>query len=628
MDLGHKYNSSAPFNDLSEKDLRTDIVSDFTKPHNFKGTGPVSARAHTACAMAYLGYIKALQGKSDGEFAIGTFPTPDGERYIASVEYTDTDVNTTIKEVAIWNPNANPNESNFKSIFIDEDDNLHNANYTEANHNILGVAMFAAMLPKIVEEDEAKRCVTTFSLDDLTSGEDIRIKTAYARTSLFCDNVYRRVLGQATADVNLSANLISGQLDPIVATTLETIDITPIVGTFNFKIETAETSATEPTDLASLRKLYGDPDEKWSETERSLIPSLESMRNVEVSKEAIEAVKLFRNGQKFNMPYNNFGFMGNAGSGKSTDALMIAAILNKPFVVLSISSNTDETNIKAGIYPVFSTQDNEGKLKDGFKGGSKLWSSVTSLEEIDIDPETAYEKLTGKHIDDVTSQDCMEWILRNGADKEDNKYVYVLSPLVKALTSGWVVEVQEVNLCNDPAVMPVINEFLERGTIRMDNGETLNRDSASIAIFTMNIDYAGCNQMNASVMSRLHWKVVKNTPSAIEMVKRLKKEILGTGLDSNIDETMLKNMAKTVIEMDQYCKEHGFDDGSCGYREFKNWFIATNLLNVDPYISANSTVISTATLDLEAQDELRTSVLEKHFSAPNMRSGNARRNRR
>lgn len=162
----------------------------------------------------------------------------------------------------------------------------------------------------------------------------------------------------------------------------------------------------------------------------------------------------------------------------------------------------------------------------------------------------------------------------------------------------------------------------------MDNGQTFSRDPEGVAIFTMNIDYAGCNQMNASVMSRLHWKVIKNTPSAKDMVYRLKTEVGGTSFTVDSDaETLMNKMARTVVEIAQYCKEKGFDDGTCGYREFRNWFYATMLLEADPFTTAISTVISTATLDLQAQDELKTAVLESSFADPNSQatSGNRRR---
>lgn len=603
----------------------TDAPASMFNPDE-KGKG----RVHVPSAMAFVGYKKAMAGKIDAEdFAIGEFDSPDGKRYISSVVYTDTDTEESVREVSIWNPKPKDSESAFKVVLIDEDGHYRNADYSETAHNCLGISMFAAMMPKILEETEEAAAVMASFSDGMSEMDKCLV-------ALICDNIYHRCNGHGNhpktgEDFNLNATIISGRLDTITRSTLEGLDITPIVGKFNFKTETVDAQVNTETTVESLRKLYGDPDSKWTEREKALIPSLESVNDKEISKEAIEAVKLFRNGRKMGFNYNNFGFMGDAGSGKSTDALMIAAILNKPFLVLSISSNTDESNIKAGILPVFSMRDENGDLEDAFNSGKRHWhwASITSLEEIHMDPESAYEKLTGERIDGVTSEEVMEWILRNGADKEENKYVYVLSPLVEALIKGYVVEIQEVNLCNDPAVLPVINELLARGTIRMDNGQTFLRNPEGIAIFTMNIDYAGCNQMNASVMSRIHWKVIKNTPSAKDMVSRLKTELGGTSFAVDSDaETLMNKMARTVVEIAQYCKEKGFDDGACGYRELRNWFCATMLLEADPFTTAISTVISTATLDLQAQDELKTAVLESSFADPNSQATSGKRRRK
>lgn len=610
-----------PFENLSKEQLTVDTVtSKYTTDKTYGKTGKKTCRAHTSCAVAFMNYVRLAQGK-DASLSIGSIDTPDGKRYIASVEYTDNVDNTNMQEIAIWNPNPNSDESAFKACVIDEDGNVHNAKYSANNHNILGIAMFAAMIPEIMKEKEANDAFERFKEIELDSNASL-IKTAYLLLAVYCDNVYRRVMGQAD-EFNLNAQIVSGNLDPITETALRHYEIDMIAGKkFDF-IEEKKTSVESKNDFSTLRTLYGDPDEKWNPKELSMIPNID---NVEISDEAIYAAKLFRNAEKLGIAQNNFGFMGEAGSGKSTDAMAIAAILNKPFLVLSISSNTDETNIKAGIYPVFSVQDEDGNLQDGFKSRGKKWSDVTTLEEITFDPETAYEKLTGSRVENVTAQDVMEWILLNGADREENKYVYMLSPLVEALTKGYVVEVQEVNLCNDPAVMPIINEFLERGTIRMDNGQTLKRDPSGIAIFTMNIDYAGCNQMNASVMSRLHWKAIKNTPSAKEMVKRLFTEVTIESNDNIRDEA--NKMAKIVVEINDYCKTKGFNDGVCGYREFKNWFITTQILGVSPHAAAKNTIIPTATLDLNAQNELVTGVLEKYYREDIAPTASKRRGRR
>ena len=42
---------------------------------------------------------------------------------------------------------------------------------------------------------------------------------------------------------------------------------------------------------------------------------------------------------------------GNAGTGKTTDAQMIAQILGVPYFALNCGPETDESTLVAGIYP-------------------------------------------------------------------------------------------------------------------------------------------------------------------------------------------------------------------------------------------------------------------------------------
>lgn len=60
------------------------------------------------------------------------------------------------------------------------------------------------------------------------------------------------------------------------------------------------------------------------------------------------------------------------------------------------------------------------------------------------------------------------------------------------------------------------------------------------------------------------------------------------------------------------CRQTMITDGSCGMRELKAWVLST-MITKDPYESALSTVIASASADPENRADLITTCLEKQY---------------
>ena len=82
---------------------------------------------------------------------------------------------------------------------------------------------------------------------------------------------------------------------------------------------------------------------------------------------------------------------------------------------------------------------------------------------------------------------------------------YVDTPLVGAIRYGYLVELQEPTVIANPGVLVGLNSLLDRcNSVFLPNGEVINRHPDTTIVVTTNNDYAGCKQMNQSVISRMN----------------------------------------------------------------------------------------------------------------------------
>ena len=137
----------------------------------------------------------------------------------------------------------------------------------------------------------------------------------------------------------------------------------------------------------------------------------------------------------------------------------------------------------------------------------------------------------------------------------------------------------------------------------------MQRHPDTVIIVTTNSDYAGCRELNQSIISRMDLIYDIEAPDLNTMVKRVMNV---TGFS---DEQEATKMAIVVRDIAERCRQTVITDGSCGMREFKSWVLST-MVTKDPYESALSTIISSASADPDNRAELISACLEPQYSKP------------
>ena len=123
---------------------------------------------------------------------------------------------------------------------------------------------------------------------------------------------------------------------------------------------------------------------------------------------------------------------------------------------------------------------------------------------------------------------------------------------------------------------------------------------------TTNVDYAGLEAINQSVLDRMDLIIDLPDPPQKAMVDRLKA---ATGLK---DEDTLLKMVEVATKIEEYCYTHAITDGVCGFRSLLSWAASTKLTG-NAYQSALHTIISKATNETIEQDKIIDQILIPYF---------------
>ncbi len=240
---------------------------------------------------------------------------------------------------------------------------------------------------------------------------------------------------------------------------------------------------------------------------------------------------------------------------------------------------------------------------------------LPSIADIVMHPPSVYKMLTGVYDDNKTEDDVLQALVEIAVgnivqrdDKGGQRIRYVDTPLVEAIRYGYVCELQEPSCIANPGVLVGLNSLLDScQVITLPTGERVQRHPDTVIVVTTNSDYAGCRNMNQSVISRMDLIYDMEAPDLNTMVKRVMNV---TGFT---DEQEATKMAIVVRDIAERCRQTMITDGSCGMRELKSWVLST-MVTKDPYESAMSTIISSASADPDNRAELISSCLETQFA--------------
>lgn len=333
--------------------------------------------------------------------------------------------------------------------------------------------------------------------------------------------------------------------------------------------------------------------------------------------------------------FRNFLFRGEAGSGKSMLAKIIAAGVAKFHGIFTCCTNTEIFDLLGQVLPVLTkagemTEEEKKLVSDVIDIGGFSQKNISeilnlpSLEDVFFDPDGVYEALNGKTKSGVRTEEVVTlWenqmkkqlervmlaISKGSSEGGAPKYTYTETPFLRAIRDGGVVELQEPNVIAQPGVMVGLNGVMEHGgSVVLPTGERIWRHPDSIVIVTTNVSYEGCRDMNASLLDRMDMAFDINTPSVAVMVERTKAQ---TGFE---DEKALTEMAQIVKDINAIMKEQGISDGTSGDRSLMSWALSAKLTG-DIYTSALYTLLPKCTANEEDRALLQKRLNTSSFAS-------------
>lgn len=418
-------------------------------------------------------------------------------------------------------------------------------------------------------------------------------KLALKAAFLCCDNLYRRVENVQDFS-NEGIPLEKSQLGKAGMEQLSTLAIESelyapndaIKGTFQIL---GETKKAREWTLKELQKIYR---RHWSfpKDYEDRIPQLpEDMKVGEYAQDILSAI--------VESPFRKFMITGNAGTGKTTDAQMVAQILGVPYFALNCGPETDESTLVAGIYP-----NSRKRTEDRIK--------FPSLQEFVTDPMQALEQVAHTRKEGITKSEAFRELLdavyQSGYQKAKNEGDFVMqeSEIIKGCRMPSVIEIMEASLIVEPGTLGKLNRLLDDSR-KMDllYGEVVERHPNAIIIITTNLNYVANREFDFSVVSRMNKVQHRKDLTEQQLAERA---MFRTGCK---DMEVLKQMAKVMKRLDAVVKEEFGKVGLCGYREYENW-VYEYMRTQNLVKAAEDTVLSKLASDEEDRDLLRQVCME------------------
>ena len=479
--------------------------------------------------------------------------------------------------------------------------------YTVGPSNGSGTGLLFCLMPILHQDEEFQRNFQEFLTHYDSGWTDM--DGAFNCALILCDNIYRRIessktLGSDGVKISIPT---TGNISAITQMSMDSGNYAP-TGTTYGEFTIMQMGGTPTARTASFNRedfvgKYTLSTRVLTDREKAMVPTLPDWYII--PKEVVRVCEHAKITTTSSQPMRNFLFRGDAGTGKTMGAQAIAAGLNLPYTLMTCSANTEITDLVGQFIPDTS----------GFQGEQQYEGELPKISDIIMHPPSVYKMLTGVYDEEKTEDDVLQKLIEiavgNLVEKEDThgqRIRYVDTPLVEAIRYGYVCELQEPSCIANPGVLVGLNSLLDNcQVITLPTGERVKRHPDTVIVVTTNSDYSGCRDMNQSVISRMDLIYDMEAPDLNTMVKRVMNV---TGFT---DEQEATKMAIVVRDIAERCRQTMITDGSCGMREFKSWVLST-MVTKDPYESALSTIISSASADPDNRAELISSCLETQYS--------------
>lgn len=478
--------------------------------------------------------------------------------------------------------------------------------YTVGAGSCSGSALLFCLMP-VLEQDSEFRDSFAEIKDAMANGWP-NLDASLESALTLCDNIYRRIENAPNlgADGVKLAIPSTGNISTLSQLAMDNGNYAPtgtIYGEFTV-IKPGVRSAVEKTyAMKDFIAQYQLTQRTLTAREQKMVPSLPDWYII--PKEIVRVCEHAKQTSGSSQPMRNFMFRGDAGTGKTMGAQAIAAGLNLPYTMMTCSANTEISDLVGQFIP------DSGNMP---VGSDSVAEPLPKISDIIMHPPSVYKLLTGEYDDDMTEDDVLQKLIEIAVgritakgEQHGQQIRYVDTPLIEAIRYGYVCELQEPSCIANPGVLVGLNSLLDNcQSITLPTGERVKRHPDTVIIVTTNSDYAGCRDVNQSVISRMDLVYDIESPDLPTMVKRV---VNVTGCS---DEQEVTKMALVVRDIAERCHQTMITDGSCGMRELKAWVLST-MITKDPYESALSTVISSASADPENRADLITTCLERQY---------------
>lgn len=324
----------------------------------------------------------------------------------------------------------------------------------------------------------------------------------------------------------------------------------------------------------------------WSDEERMLIPQFPD--DFPIPPEVAKMAKRYIASKSDKRPMVNFMWRGITSYGKSTGVEVMACILDMPLLRMTCHTDMVTQDFLSDFVPDTSAAVNTDNLPD--------------FETIQFDPEMAYEMLTGTRDENATEDMCLKAYGEAVAKRNSSSphFVHVMSNYVKALTKGYIVEVQEVSRIKDAGVLVGLNEYdRPNSVIPLLDGSYARRDENAICIFTDNVGYNSCRPVDPSVLRRMSFIIDSYELPKEMVIDRIK---YNTGFD---DDEIIEDCYNLWNDFSQYCQEHDITQGAVSVTELEMLVMTIKYDGISNILeNITDTLVSKATSDYEERQEL------------------------
>lgn len=391
-------------------------------------------------------------------------------------------------------------------------------------------------------------------------------------------------------------------------------------------------------------------DRNWTPAEQQLIPKMPD--DMPVMPEVLRIANRIVKTQNDKIPAVNFMWRGETGFGKSTGMQQLACILNTPFLTMTCHPSMEAQEFKSQFVPAEEPDDGIKLDKDyitvisplvPFAAGAEFTSAMSYVNALDAtvrdelfnDPDNFYElalsdqeeaemnlygKSVGCELPTLLSvyhrvgiklkenlyEDKLKQAqaIQNGdtaAAKRGPDFRHVVSPYIKAMVNGYIVEVQEPSRIRDSGVLVSLNEFDRAGAVmQMLNCKNAIRHKKAIFCVTDNVGYSSCRPLDPSVIRRFAMVIDSYDLPKEVLFDRAKRN---TGVTSN---AILELSYKLWQGVREYCQHNSITEGSCSPVEFERFVQAVRDDGMDSIAqNLDECIIGKATSSIEDQRDIR-----------------------